>query len=80
MTRACASRSLVSCSVVTMRTTFPRSTFCSPAVSRIVSSACSHGTLRSEIGHLALHVVADHDVAAALGGEDAEQVHDVGVP
>ena len=29
--------------------------------------------------HLALHVVADDDVAAALGGKDAEQVDDVGV-
>src|SRR5438552_3573596 len=29
--------------------------------------------------HLALHVVADDDVPAALGGKDAEQVDDVGV-
>ncbi len=48
-TLACASRSFVSCSVVTMRRTLPLSSFCNPRVSRMVSSACSHGTLRRAI-------------------------------
>ena len=48
-TRARASRSLVSCSVETMRITPPRSTFSRPRALRMVSSASSQGTLRSAI-------------------------------
>jgi hypothetical protein len=53
-TFAAASRSFVSCSEVTMRRTLPFSIFCRPRVSRTVSSACSQGTLRSEIDILPL--------------------------
>jgi hypothetical protein len=49
LTRASASRSLVSWSVETMRITLPFSTFWRPLTSRMVSSACSQVTLRSEI-------------------------------
>ena len=52
--RACASRSLASCSVETMRITPPLSIFCRPLTSRIVSSACSQVTLRRETESLPL--------------------------
>ena len=53
-TRACASRSLVSCSVETMRMTLPRSSFWRPRVSRMVSRACSQVTLRKDTETLPL--------------------------
>src|SRR5216683_2055477 len=53
-TRASASRSLVSCSVETMRMTLPRSIFWRPRVSRMVSRACSQVTLRKDTETLPL--------------------------
>ena len=44
-----------------------------------MSSACSQVTLRSEMDTLPLDVVARHDVPAALRGQDAQEIDDVGV-